>query len=234
MVNYFFFNNKSSLDFGVFISGESTWRKPNKRVEKFSVPGKDGTLSISDGTYENIEIPYNCSIIEDFTTNFDALSAFLMSTEGYKRFEDTYHPNYYRLARFDGAIEAEMTQLNRHGTFELLFDFDPRQFLIDGDTFNEISTGINIYNSYLFTAKPTIRAYGTGTITVGGISVVVNSASGYTDLDSELQEAYKGSTNCNGNITLTNGEYPVLKPGNNTITFSGFTKVEIKTHFWTI
>ena len=144
MVNYFFYNNKSSLDFGVFISGEASWKKPNKRVEKFSVPGKNGTLSISDGTYENIEIPYNCSIIDNFTANFDALSAFLLSQEGYQRFEDTYHPNYYRLARFDGAIEAEMSQLNRHGTFELLFDFDPRQFLISGENFAEITTGTDI------------------------------------------------------------------------------------------
>ena len=119
MVNYFFFNDKSSLDFGVFISGESTWRKPNKRVDKFSIPGKNGSLSISDGTFENIEIPYNCSIIEDYTRNFDALAAFLLSTEGYQRFEDTYHPNYYRLARFDGAIESEMTQLNFRTTLRL-------------------------------------------------------------------------------------------------------------------
>ena len=233
-INYFFYNEKSSLEYNVFISGEHTWDTPSKDIDVFEVPGKNGTLSISNGRYKNINITYRCFIADNFSANFDAFKAYLLSQTGYKKLKDTYHPEYYRRARYVEGIYPEMTQLNRHGGFDIVFDCDPRRFLTEGEELKEVTSGTVILNDTLFTASPIIRAYGTGTITVGSVSVVVNSADGYTDLDCELQEAYKGSTNCNANITLSNGVFPTLKPGNNTITFSGFSKVEIASNFWTI
>ena len=82
-------------------------------------------------------------------------------------------------------------------------------------------------NDTYFNAKPLLRVYGTGSFTINGITVQINSASSYTDFDCELQEAYKNTlaTNCNGNITLTNAQFPYLKPGNNQITFSGISSI---------
>ena len=82
-------------------------------------------------------------------------------------------------------------------------------------------------------ALPLIRVYGTGALAIGNVTITINSASGYTDIDCDLMDAFKGSTNCNGNITLTSGEFFYLDPGENGISFgSGITKVIVKPRWW--
>lgn len=231
---YLTYDGVSSLDFGVKISGSGTFDAPVRDIESISIPGRNGDLHIDNGRFNNIDITYPAYITEHFSKNFDAFKAFLLSKRGYKRLVDTYHPDHYRLAIFNNALTPDMTPRNLAGSFDLVFNCDPRRFLMTGDKPIEVTTGASIKNPTLFDAKPLIRVYGTGTITVGGISVVVNSANVYTDLDSELEEAYKGTTNCNGNITLTNGQFIKLAPGLNTITFSNFSKVEITPRWWTV
>lgn len=234
MINYFTFNEKSSLDFNTFISGENTWNTPSKDIEVMAIPGRNGTLSISNNRYKNVNIAYKAFIADHFEQNFGALKAYLMTQEGYGILEDSYHPDHYRRARYVGEISPEMTQLNRHGEFELTFDCDPRRFLKSASKLKEWANNTSYLNNTLFRALPLIRAYGTGSLTVGNISVTITSANVYTDLDSELQEAYKGATNCNANITLTDGKFPVIEPGNNLISYTGLSKIEIRPNLWTI
>lgn len=233
-VNYFRYAGKNSTDFNVWISGESTYSSPEKDIEAVAIPGRNGTLTIDNGRFHNIAVLYPAFIIDDFEKNFDAFKAFLASVKGYARLSDTYHPDYYRLARFNLPIEPEMTQDNRHGRFTVTFDCDPRRFLVSGDRAATFTANGSLRNPTLFDAKPLIRAYGTGYFTISGIRVNITTASTYTDIDCELQEAYKGSTNCNGNITLVNGEFPVLKSGANDIVKSGITRLEITPRWWSI
>ena len=76
-----------------------------------------------------------------------------------------------------------MSQYNKHGSFAIVFDCDPRRFLRRGAEFVERTTGTSIVNDTLFEARPVIRAYGTGTLSLGGVSVTVSSANVYTDID---------------------------------------------------
>lgn len=92
-----------------------------------------------------------------------------------------------------------------------------------------------IYNPTEFTALPLIRVYGTapGTLTVGNTIVQINAISEYVDIDCELQDAFKGSINCNGNVYAP--DFPALSPGGTGINFSGgITKIEIKPRWWTV
>ena len=181
-----------------------------------------------------MSITYPAFITKDFKQNFDAFKAFLLSKKGYKRLEDSYHPECYRLATYRKSISPEMAPLNRAGSFEIIFDCDPRRFLKSGDRAATFTANGSLRNPTLFDAKPLIRAYGTGYFAISGIRVNITTASTYTDIDCELQEAYKGSTNCNGNITLVNGEFPVLNSGANAITLSGLSRIEITPRWWSI
>lgn len=233
-MNYLIFNDINSADYNVFISGESTYATPEKDVEIIAVPGRNGTLSIDNHRFSNVNINYPAFIVYDFRHNFDSFKAALMSVSGYAKLADTYDMEHYRRARFYSAIEPEMDQLNRHGKFDIVFDCDPRRFLKLGDDVRTFTAAAEIKNPTLYPALPLIRAYGTGSFTIGSVSVSISSASTYTDIDCETQEAYKGSTNCNGNITLTNGAFPSLQPGINAISKSGITKLEITPRWWTI
>ncbi len=231
---YFSYDGKLSRDFCVWINGGGTFGSPQRDIQIVSVPGRNGDLSIDNERYLNIEISYEAFISENFRHNFDAFKAWMESRIGYKRLADTYHPEYYRRARLKEPIIPSMGAFNRFGTFTIIFDCDPRRFLKSGEKKQELTASKAIKNPTHFDALPLLRVYGTGTVTIGNIAVTINTAYVYTDIDCELQEAYKGSVNCNNNITLSSGEFPKLKAGSNNIYLSGVSKVEITPRWWTI
>ena len=233
-MNWFRYGNKNSNEFNAFISGEGTFVSPEKDIDIVEIPGRNGTLSISSGRYQNVTITYPAFIVHDFKTNYNALKSHLLSQTGYKRLTDTYDKDHYRLARYNAQLSPEMTQLNRHGTFEISFDCDPRRFLRSGEREAVYTADGTIKNPTQFDALPLIRAYGTGSFTIGDIEVEITDADVYTDIDCELQEAYKGSTNCNNNIELSQGEFPFIAPGSNTITITDITELDIIPRWWTV
>lgn len=229
---YLMFSGRSSEDFEAHISGSGTFISPTRDVESISVPGRNGDLHVDNGRFTNVSIIYPAFITEDFDKNYSAFKAFLCAQIGYKILADSYHPDHYRRAMFNGGISPEMATLNRAGSFELSFDCDPRLFLKSGDKVIRINGAGEIYNRTQFASKPIIRAYGTGTLTIGAVSIEIISADEYTDIDCELQEAYKDSINCNSNIELENGVFPELMPGLNEITYSGI--LDIIPKWWTV
>ena len=64
-------------------------------------------------------------------------------------------------------------------------------------------------------------------------TMTISSANSYTDIDCDIMDAFKGSTNCNGNIS---GSFPTLAPGDNTVDLpsSGITKIEIIPRWWVL
>ncbi|QTE70704.1 hypothetical protein JRC49_13015 [Clostridiales bacterium FE2011] len=77
-------------------------------------------------------------------------------------------------------------------------------------------------------SEPILTVTGSGDITlmVGTTIVELENISGSIVLDCALQEAYQGSTLMNDHMT---GEFPVLKPGANAISWAGtVTKVVIQ------
>ena len=234
MMNYLTFGKINTKNFNAFVSGESTFVTAERDIEVIPIPGRNGTLSVDNGRFHNVSIVYPCFIVDSFRANYDALRAAFLSESGYNKLIDTYDPDHYRRARCTAAIDPEMTQLNRHGKFDLAFDCDPRRFLMSGDKVVTFSANGSIKNPTLYNALPFIRAYGTGYFEISGVRVTITSANTYTDIDCELQEAYKGSTNCNGNITLNNGEFPKLMPGVNQVTISGLSRIELSPRWWTI
>lgn len=230
---YLTFNGKSSRDFEVWISGSGTFDAPERDVESISIPGRDGDLHIDNGRFKNISITYPAFITKDFRHNFDAFKAYMLSQRGYKKLADTYHPEYYRLAVYKNAITPKMSTLNRAGSFNVVFDCDPRRFLLSGDQVKTITGSGQLKNPTLYVAKPLLRAYGTGTITINGIRLVITAANTYTDIDCEIEEAYRGGTNRNAYITLTDGIFPTLPSGLNSITFTG-SRLEVTPRWWTV
>ncbi len=232
-MSYFVFGSINSLNFNTIVADSNQFDGARKSVEKIKVPGRNGELSISDGSYENIEIIYTAYIKGDVKRNVDALKAALNSQSGYLRLEDDFRPETFRLARYMDAFTVDASD-KAGAAMSIRFDCDPRRFLKSGEQDHTFTASGQINNTTRFEAKPLIRAYGTGTFTIQGKAVRINSASEYTDLDCDLQEAYKGTESCNGNIVLTNGAFPALVPGMNNIYLSGITRVDIKPRWWTL
>lgn len=236
MRNYIVFNGKSFLDFGVFISGSGTFDAPERDTTKVEIPGKNGDLTLDNGRYKNIPVKYPAFIISSFNANIEGLRNYLLTQQGYKRLEDTYHPEEFRLGKISGGFTTKPIAELYAGEFDLEFDCYPQRFLKAGEQAVEFTAAGNLINKQLTVAKPLIRAYGTGSFSVGGVTIQITTANGYTDIDCDLQEAYKDTlaTNCNGNVVLTNATFPELHPGANAVTLSGITKLEITPRWWVL
>lgn len=230
--NWITFGGVDCRTYKVYISGNGTFNSPERDTTKISVPGRNGDIDLDNGRYKNIDLKYPAFIAEEFSGNMEAFRNAMLGKIGYQRLEDTYHPDEFRLARYKGGLDVKPLKSLVAGEFNITFDCKPQRFLKSGETAVEYTAAGSISNPTEMTALPLVRTYGTGTLTIGSVTITITAAEGYTDIDCEKQEAYKGSTNCNANIVLTNGEFPELAPGANAISFTGLTQVDITPRWW--
>lgn len=234
MRNYFVLDGKSSSDFGTWVASSTMFDGAEHDDEVIEIPGRNGAIVFSNGRYRNVSAKVSCYMPYDVLPNADGLRAYLSSKHGYVRYEEAYKPDEYRMARFVGPFTVSAS--DRVGAaFELNFDCKPQRFLKSGEIPVAYTATGWLYNPTLYPARPLIRCYGTsGTVTVNGVQVGVTGCTTYCDIDCDLMEVYEGATNRNGTTTLTSGEFPTLAPGENAISFTGFSRVEITPRWWTI
>lgn len=234
-IHYLTYRDRRSMDFGVYISGAGTFNAPERDVEKFEVPGRSGDLIIDNGKFKNVELTYNAFIVRNFRQNMEALRGFLLSSYGYYRLEDTYHPDQYRMAAFSGPIEPE-TFLVKSGTFELTFDCMPQRWLKSGDIAAQVNAGetVKIWNPTHFDAKPLIAVTGTGTFSINGATVTVQANNGGLIIDCEREECYEGTINRNSKVLFSASKFPEFRPGENSIQAGSGIYLQITPRWWTV
>lgn len=231
----FTFNNKNSLAYGIYLTGEPVYNAPARAVDKITIPGRDGDLLMDQGRYENIEVKYPAGAFgetqADFATTMAAIRDFLGPLHGYHRLTDDYNPEEYRLASFKAGLDVSPVPFQRAGEFDLVFDCKPQRFLTSGEQVTTFTASGTISNPTPYDAKPLLVVTGTGNLTVNGVQIAISKTP--TTIDCEAMEAYNGSTSRNGDIILTPNRFPVLSAGSNTITLgAGITKVEITPRWW--
>lgn len=231
MINHILYDNKDLADYGLYISGHGTFNAPARKVSVIEIPGRNGSLTLDDGNYNNIEVKYISFIPEGMKLNTEGLRNFLLSKSSYRRLEDTFHPDEFRMARYVSGIEYEPSQMHVAASTELVFDCKPQRYLKAGEQTITLTAAGHIYNSEEMAALPLIRAYGTGSFSINGNTVTIGSGAAYTDIDCETQEAYTGTTSRNSAVTLSNG-FPSLIPGDNSITITSLTSIVITPRWW--
>lgn len=231
--DYFTFGDLCSRDYNILLDGSGTVGAPERDVQTVSVPGRSGDLHLDNGRWKNTSLSYRCVMIRDFERQFAAFRAKLLATRGYCRLMDTIHPEEYRLAAFLAALEPETIPYNRAGAFTLTFDCKPQRFLRAGERAIRLGSPGVLANPTCFEALPLITVYGSGAgrLAVGGVTLAINSISGYLVLDSDTQNAYKGTEN--KNAAISGQDFPTLPAGDTAVSWSGgITAVEIVPRWW--
>lgn len=235
MSDYFIFDGIDSREYGVAVFFNDIDQSPEHLYERISVPGRNGDLTIDQNKYTNIQRIYDVVAYGNNYKGFRELASVLTSKVGYLRLEDSFHPDEYFLACINGPLEVFASTNRDMFKFKLEFDRDPRRFLKAGEIEFTFDESDYIENPTNFNSKPQIRIYGTGTVGVGLTNVDITYASEYTDIDSEMQDCYKGFTNCNNYVSFSGHNFPELVPGDNYIDFGGgITQVVIKPNWYTI
>lgn len=236
MLNYFTFDGVMSKDYGVYISGNGTYNSPERVYTNISIPGRDGDLLSTETRLRNVALTYPAGIVANFDTNLANLRSKLLSTIGYARLTDTYHPGEYRMAVYKGGLEPEMVDSLVAGQFDITFECKPQRWLLAGEDDIEMDDGDTITNPTLFDARPLIRVTGYGDMQIGSqvITIAQNNLA-YIDIDSEMMDCYCGSTNANSYVSFADNDFPILHAGQNGVEFDNtITSVIITPHWWRV
>ena len=227
--SYFIWKGIDCRNMGVKLSGPVPIIRPEERVQHVEIPGRSGDLTELEG-----EQIYNSYI----------QTATIMVPGGY-RVRDIYNwlkgsgyitfhgePDRKQKARIVGAIT-----LNKHSrnldwwVGEVQFYCQPLKENLTEDTVTVTSSGSAVMNTGDVESRPKITAKASGssmTITIGGKSLTITGLTNGSEyiIDSEIMEV----TNANRTALLTKdsvGSFPMLAPGSNTITGSGWSKLVI-------
>lgn len=239
MRNGFKFGSRATWDFDMYVEKLPSQNTSARKMETVKVPGRNGDLHFLQDAFNNYTQPYSCYFHGKLPApaQAHAVKAWLLSSGTYRRLEDTYDPEHFRLAAFNGPLSIENI-LNEYGRCTVNFDCDPRCFLKSGENVLTFTAPGQIVNPTEFAALPMITVYGTaaGTVTVGRSTVTIHSIDSPIILDCENQNAYSQpgeGAPVNRNDCIKAIPFPMLKPGNNSIAFSGgIAKIEIIPRWW--
>lgn len=244
------FNGVSTVDLGLVIQAPPTYDFPEKDCDIYHIQGKNGDIIIDNDSYKNIKRQYYLALAfrpgTNFIQNAKSIVDWLKKPIGYAKLQDSYEPDFYRLAMFKDS--GSLVNIYDQATsITVEFDCKPQKYLIDGDNIKTLSTQntwLELPNNTSFNSLPELTFSGSGLVItiVNGNSysnpdetytiIVANNCS-YGIINSELQDCYNNSTYINDKITLSNG-FPKLKPGKNWIKFVGTGSVNIKPRWWTL
>lgn len=237
------FNEKLSSDYGIHVEKPPVYAIPERDYEVVHIPGRNGDLVIDNGSYKNTVRTYNISFGEmdgDYTYMASRIAEWLHSASGYARLEDSYEPDYYRLAYY--MAENEMENLyHQAGRLTIEFNCKPARFYKSGEQAIRFTSAQTLLNPSIQSSFPqlTIVASGSGTVTINGQTITIQDISSKTSIviDSELQDVYdaEAQTNLNNKVSFSGGSFPVLAAGLNSIRFTGsVTSVEVIPRWWTL
>lgn len=233
----------------IIFNGKCSWETANIVVQKYpertiakrkydvvSVPGRNGDLYFSQDAFENVVQEYDVYISaeqEKLPTMARKAAEWLQADPGYHELWDSYEPEIFRMAYYSGSRNIENI-FQKFGRMKLAFSCKPQRFLTSGKEAKAFSAADTLYNPTAYNSKPEITIYGTGsgTLTINTQTITLTDLSEYIVIDSDLQDAYKGTLNANAKMT---GEFPELEPGANNISWTGgITGISIIPRWWTL
>lgn len=166
------FNGTSSEEVGVIVEHYPSIVFPKRRVEVFKIPGRNGDRIIDQDVFDNYNQTYSVFFDSKFRGGLEAavpkIASWLFSGTGYGRLEDSYYPEFYRMAYVPEASEF-LAYFTDYGQGSLSFNCMPERWYKYGEVETEIQSGQIFYNPSGFKALPYFRwtlSNGTATITL--------------------------------------------------------------------
>lgn len=229
----FYLDGVDARSVGICLQNAMSFSSAVPSAKAHSISGRNGTLFIETGSYENRTGRAECFCLnKNVEKNISAAGKFLMTKKGYRRLETSDDPEHYWMARVKNSPEIEQ-RLRTLAPFQVTFDCKPQRFVKDGQNSVILTSAGMLFNQYGQTALPLISLYGqgSGSLTIGDCLVEVKALDGVLYLDSDTQNAYNGNGNQNMNINAP--VFPTLPDGEIPIAFSGgIEKVEIIPRWW--
>ena len=218
MHDYFIWNGTDCRQYGIHVSEQPPIIIPAERSTQTNVPGRPGSLTTLEGedVYDDLLLNAACFISDP--ARIPAIAAWLKGS-GTVTFANRTGGHYK--GRIANQIPFEkILRGNPHCSFAVNFRCFPFWYLDGVADITLTTSNTVITNPGSVYAEPVLTVYGSGDITlmVGTAIVELLGVDGSIIIDTVLKEAFKGNVLQNEKMS---GEFPILRPGANAISWTG-------------
>lgn len=239
------YNDISTKDLDLIVQFIPTYSFAEKDISIEHVSGRNGDIIINNNCYKNVTITYYLAKIfrsgEGFVAISNKIAEWLHSSESYAKLEDSYEPDYYRMAIFKNSGELS-NYYDQATTIEVQFECKPQKWLKVGDEPVNISNiDTTLKNPTNYNSKPIIEfdvaSNVTVTIYVGTNTMTLSPTGSNTHviIDCENMECYSSTSNLNKYLTLNSNDFPILEKNSSTsVRITNATNAIIKPRWWTL
>ena len=230
--SFFIFNGIDCRSRGVTMRGPAPIIRPEERVKHVEIPGRSGDLTETEG--ENIYNSYIQTVSISARGGYNVREVYKwLRGSGFVTFSG--EPDKKQAARVIGAITLNRISRNMDKwQGEVQFYCQPLKQLLTEEKVTISSSGASVRNNGDVICKPMWKvtvASGHTSITLGagGNGIVITGLVAGTNywIDSDSMEVWNAAKTILLTVNST-GDFPVLDPGNNTVTGAGWSSVEIE------
>ena len=142
---------------------------PKRKIQVQNVAGRSDDIVISSDAFENYEQSYSVFLDSKYIGGLEAvipkISDWLLGNPGYHRLEDSYFPDYYRMAYVPNGQNFS-SLFNEYGEGTISFNCAPEKYLKTGELPIEVPQPSNtkpaavLYNPTAYAASPIIKFNG--------------------------------------------------------------------------
>lgn len=220
MAGYFIFNEIDSREMGVLVNKVPRLSRPDERVNKITIPGRDGSVFFQTGKYEDYETTAEITVRDP-----DRRNSVLRWLSGPGKLITSFYPDHYVNARITNRIDPERIFPK---VDQMIITFTIQPFLYQRYERPEVFTlPGTIFNPGSWESLPIITVKGNGGIYLGNqiFSILPHPYPEIT-INSVIQEAYYQNNLANNYM---GGYFPAIQPGLNSVSWYGsITEVKIQ------
>lgn len=232
---------------------------PKRKYQVQEVPGRSGAIAQpeAEDAFSNYD--------QSYTVFLDAqapglpmvsrgLAEWLLGNPGYQRLEDSYDPDFYRMAYYVGGDDFSNI-FNEYGRGTLKFNCAPKRFYKSGEREITVTSGDTLYSPSIFKAKPILKfVWNSGipqSVPIQAVITVTDknnnskafrinpgSANGEIVVDSEAHTAYgyvEGQDPVNLNSSVASDYENLYLDSVSSITFNNrVLNLKVIPRWWTI
>ena len=220
MNDWFIWNGRRCTEFGIHVSEQPPITLPKERVSQVTVPGRPGTLAVTEGedVFDNMTLTATCFLTGP--TQIPQIAAWLRGT-GKVTFANRQGGFYY--ARIADQIAFDrILRGNPQLSFAVSFLCAPFWYPEDIADIEITEQGTILNNPGTVFSEPVITVYGSGSINlmVNDATVYLENVDGSITVDCEAGIAYTtdnsgGKTFAGEQVSLEEGVWPKLLPQGN-------------------
>lgn len=237
-IDWFRWNGVKCTEYGMHVLEQPTLLRPKERMEFETVPGRSGSLTLTEGDdiFDDLQLTCKCVIDDSYGVedgaSFDRLARISAWLRGSGEVVFANRPEGFYKARISNQLRFE-TVLRGHPHRAFSVEFRCQPFFYQTSGLSPISVGsdpVLVTNTGNIASLPLIKLTGTGegTLMIGNGTMLVNSFENidYLMLDCEAKVAYKGAA---GSATdplvllgsRVTGEWLTIPTGQSFITLVG-------------